>query len=101
MEAAIILVGFVQLIVLFKFFEMSKDIWKIRNKVGSEEPKYWLKEYNKSMYLGRSSEALFALQEFIWYSMQKKKDRKFYDELRTKYQDDLSKLGGEFPFYPH
>ncbi len=100
MEIIVAILGFVQLIVLFKFFEMSRDIWKIRNRVGSEDPKFWLNEYNKSMYLGRSSQALFALQEFIWYSIQKNKDKRSYEELKGKYQDELNKLGGEFPIYP-
>lgn len=101
MEALAVVAGFIHLIVLFKFFEMSRDVWKLRNKVGSEDPKYWLNEYNKSMYLGRNDKALFALQEFIWYSMQKKKDRKSYETLKGKHQDDLSNLGGKFPVYPY
>src|SRR5680860_182487 len=99
MEALAILAVFVHLIVLFKFFEMSRDVWKLRNKVGSQEPLYWLNDYNKSMYLGRNEKALFALQEFVWYSMQKRKDKKAYEALREKYHDDFRKLGGEFPIY--
>lgn len=100
MEALAIFAAFIHLIVLIKFFQLSQDVWKIKNNSGSELPSYWLNEYNKSMYLGRNEKALFALQEFIWFSIKKKKDRKSYDSLKEKYQDDIHKLGGKFPIYP-
>lgn len=60
---------------------------------------HWLKEYNKSRYLRRDNDTLFALQEFIWQSLRDRKSRDFYEELKAEWSESFSTLGSEFPIY--
>jgi hypothetical protein len=99
MEGLIVLGGFLSFILILLFFELVSHVRHIRQGMFSKNPEYWQKQYNKSLYLGRQDQALFALQEFIWYSMEKKKDKKTYDSLKEKYQPEFKRLGGEFPLF--
>lgn len=101
MEIILIIISVVLwLVMLIKFFQLSSNVSEINEKMNPDSPNYWKRQYGKEIALGRSKEALFALQEYLWLRTRKEfyvNRKKVYGELKEKYQDKILELGGVFP----
>lgn len=83
------------------FVGLVLDIKKIKKNLASQDPKYWFNEYNKSMYLGREEKAIFALQEYVWLSLERSKSKMQFEVLKAKHEDDFLRAGEKFPIFPY
>lgn len=99
MEIIIIIAALINFVVLIMFFQLARNVEIIRGVFRSKVPGYWLEEYNKHSHLHREKEALHALQEFIWASINKNKSS--YESLKHEYSERFSALGSKFPDYPY
>lgn len=99
MEIVFLIAALINLVLLFMFVQLVRDVETIRGVFKSKVPKYWLSEYNKHSYLSRDKEALHALQEFIWASIVK--DSSSYESLKHEYSERFIELGSKFPDSPY
>ena len=107
METYQIVSSIIGLIVLIVYFVMANNISDIKAEIKQfnlprSTAEYWEAEYRKHSLCYRKEQALYALQEMIWFKVltsYSHEKRITYDLLKANYEAEIIKMGGTFMEY--